>query len=73
MGAILSLIAWTIGGFICFGICAFIKEALEPKIGGFAFVIAAISFLVLLVLLTTIVQYPGSLEPGKPGFFGDSG
>ena len=33
---IIKLIAWTLGGFILFGICAFIKEMLEPKIGGFA-------------------------------------
>tara|TARA_B110000208_G_C11367874_1_gene283744 strand:- start:333 stop:449 length:117 start_codon:yes stop_codon:yes gene_type:complete len=31
MGAIFSLIAWAVGGFIIFGICAFIREVLEPN------------------------------------------
>ena len=49
MGAIFSLIAWTVGGFIIFGICAFIREALEPHIGGFAWLLAVVLFFVLLI------------------------
>ena len=30
MGAIISLIIWIVGGFLAFGLCAMIKEALEP-------------------------------------------
>ena len=72
MGAIFSLIAWTVGGFIIFGICAFIREALEPTIGGFAWLLAVILFFVLLILLAGIVQYPVDLEPGASRFFGVS-
>ena len=72
MGAIFSLIAWTVGGFVIFGICAFIREALEPHIGGFAWLLAIILFFVLLIFLAGIVPYPGDLEPGRPRFFGDS-
>ena len=72
MGAIFSLIAWTVGGFIIFGICAFIREALEPHIGGIAWLLAVVLFFVLLIFLAGIVPYPGDLEPGKPRFFGDS-
>jgi len=50
MGAIFSLIAWTVGGFIIFGICAFICDALEPTIGGFAWLLAVILFFVLLII-----------------------
>ena len=38
---IIKLIVWTVGGFVLFGVCAFIKESLQPKLGGFAFLIAA--------------------------------
>ena len=69
---IIGLIIWCVGGLLAFGICAFIREALEPLLGGFAFVIVAVLFIVLLVLLTYIVPYSGSLEPGVPRFFGDS-
>ena len=72
MGAAFSLIAWTVGGFIIFGICAFIREALEPHIGGFAWLLAVVLFFVLLIFLAGIVPYPGDLEPGRPRFFGDS-
>jgi len=67
-----GFIIWCVGGFLAFGICAFIKDVLEPAIGGFAFVIVAVLFIVLLVLLTFIVPGSGSLEPGAPRFFGDS-
>jgi len=69
---IFGLIIWCVGGFFAFQLCAKINELLEPKIGGFAFVIVAVLFIVLLVLLTYIVPYSGSLEPGAPRFFGDS-
>ena len=69
---IIGLIIWCVGGLLAFGICAFIREALKPLLGGFAFVIVAVLFIVLLVLLTYIVPYSGSLEPGAPRFFGDS-
>ena len=69
---IIKLIAWTVGGFILFGICAFIKEALEPKIGGFAFVIAAILFLVGLTIFAGFVNMDLGPERG-PRFFGDPG
>ena len=69
---IFGFIIWCVGGFLAFGLCAMIREALEPIIGGFAFVLVAVLFIVLLVLLTYIVPYSGSLEPGAPGFFGDS-
>ena len=69
---IIGLIIWCVGGLLAFGISAFIREALEPLLGGFAFVIVAVLFIVLLVLLTYIVPYSGSLEPGAPPFFGDS-
>jgi hypothetical protein len=69
---IIGLIIWCVGGLLAFGISAFIREALEPLLGGFAFVIVAVLFIVLLVLLTYIVPYSGSLEPGAPRFFGDS-
>ena len=39
---IIKLIVWTVGGFVLFGVCAFIKESLQPKLGGFAFLIAVI-------------------------------
>jgi len=67
-----GFIIWCVGGFLSFGICAFIKDALEPTLGGFAFVIVAVLFIVLLVLLTYIVPKSGNLEPGAPRFFGDS-
>ena len=67
-----SFIIWCVGGGLAFGLCAIIKEVLEPIIGGFAFVLVAVLFIVLLVLLTNIAPYPGSLEPGAPRFFGDS-
>ena len=69
---IIKLIAWTVGGFILFGICAIIKEALEPKIGGFAFVIAAILFLVGLTFFAGFVNMDLGPERG-PRFFGDPG
>jgi hypothetical protein len=69
---IFGFIIWCVGGFLAFGLCAMIREALEPIIGGFAFVLVAVLFIVLLVLLTYIVPYSGSLEPGAPRFFGDS-
>ena len=69
MGAIFSLIAWTVSGFIIFGIYAFIREALEPTIGGFAWILAVILFFGLLILLAVIVLYPGDLEPGAPRLF----
>ena len=69
---IFGFIIWCVGGYFAFQICAKINEALAPKIGGFAFVLVAVLFIVLLVLLTYIVPYSGSLEPGAPRFFGDS-
>ena len=41
-------------------------------VDGYKFVIVAILFIAMLIGLTFIVQYPGSLEPGAPRFFGDS-
>tara|TARA_B100000886_G_C20170454_1_gene385832 strand:- start:206 stop:439 length:234 start_codon:yes stop_codon:yes gene_type:complete len=64
-----NLVSWW---FLCISILRKINEMLEPKIGGFSFVIVAVLFIVLLVLLTYIVPYSGSLEPGAPRFFGDS-
>jgi len=40
--------------------------------GFFGFIIVAVLFIVLLILLAGIVSYSGSLEPGAPRFFGDS-
>ena len=59
------------GGFFLFGVCAFIKEVLEPKIGGFAFVIAAIFFLAALTFFAGIVNFDFGPDSG-PAFFGDS-
>ena len=67
-----GFIIWCVGGFLAFGLCAIIKDALEPTLGGFAFIIVAVLFIVLLILLAGIVPYSGSLEPGAPRFFGDS-
>ena len=53
-----GFIIWCVGGFLAFG--------------GFAFIIVAVLFIVLLILLADIVPYSGSLEPGAPRFFGDS-
>ena len=68
---IIKLIAWTVGGFILFGVCAFIRETLQPKLGGFAFVIAAIIFMVGLTFFAVIVNMDLGPERG-PRFFGDS-
>jgi len=68
---IIKLIVWTVGGFFLFGVCAFIKEVLEPKIGGFAFVIAAIFFLAALTFFAGIVNFDFGPDSG-PAFFGDS-
>ena len=71
---IFDLIIWTIGGFLAFGLCAVIREFLEPILGaGFSLIIVTVLFFVLLILLTQIVSYEGSLEPGRPAFFGDPG
>ena len=71
---IFGFIIWTIGGFAAFGLCAIIREFLEPILGaGFSLIIVTVLFFVLLILLTQIVSYEGSLEPGRPRFFGDPG
>ena len=71
MGAILDLIIWTVGGFICFGIVAVIHKGLERIIGGFAIIVSFILFCTMLMLLTGVVDIPLGPERG-PAFFTDS-
>ena len=71
---IFNFILWCIGGIAAFYICSFVAEALRPIIGGFfTVVVVVVLFFGLLILLAGIVPYPGSLEPGRPRFFGDPG
>jgi hypothetical protein len=68
---IIKLIVWTVGGFVLFGVCAFIKESLQPKLGGFAFLTAAIIFMAGLTLFAGLVNLDFGPDSG-PAFFGDS-
>lgn len=72
--AIFYLILWCVGGVLAFGLCAFFAEVLRPLIGGFfTGVVVVVMFFGLLILLAGIIPFPGSLEPGRPRFFGDPG
>jgi hypothetical protein len=71
---IIWLILWCAGGVIAFSICSFVAEGLRPIIGGFlTAVVVVVIFFGLLMLLVSIIPYPGSLEQGRPRFFGDPG
>ena len=71
---IIWLILWCSGGVIAFSICSFVAEGLRPIIGGFlTVVVVVVIFFGLLMLLVSIIPYPGSLEQGRPRFFGDPG
>ena len=72
MMTIVWLLVWTIGGFLIFGISAFIYKLFEPLLGKSAILIAAIFFIVVLIFFSGVVPISMDLSPGRPFFFGDS-
>ena len=68
---IFDFIIWTVGGFGSFGLCAVIRAFLENIIGEWlAWIIAAVLWFTMLILLTYVVN-GGDLADVGPRFFGD--
>ena len=56
--SIFGLIIWIVGGVAVFWLCALVYKMLEPKLGGFSFVVALIVFLAIMMVFSGFIDIP---------------